>query len=396
MNSRSTLFSVLIMAACLTQFAADIYAPSIPAMARDFEASIDSVQWSMSIYMFGVAVSQLVYGPLSEGIGRKPPMIFGLLIMLIGSIVCAMTISIDLVIFGRFVQGIGAGACASLWRSVFRDSFSKEELAQYSSYLVTAVMFVIPTAPLIGGYLQQYFGWYASFVFMTIYSIIALFGVIFGFRETNTSYHISKLKMKFVVSKYLILLRSPTFMGMTCGTFLTYGAFFSWFVIGPVLLIDRLGISPMEFGWLTFICGGISYGLAGFINGRLVKTWGMTAMLRIGWGSMIISGIAMILGYYLAGMNIWYIMIPVVLLFFGSTFIWPNAFATAFSPFGDIAGYAGALYGFMQVSGAAVLAAFAAYLPDDNQLILAITIIITSTTSWLLYELLVRNDINQT
>ena len=171
MNSRSTLFSVLIMAACLTQFAADIYAPSIPAMARDFEASIDSVQWSMSIYMFGVAVSQLVYGPLSEGIGRKPPMIFGLLIMLIGSIVCAMTIIIDLVIFGRFVQGIGAGACASLWRSVFRDSFSKEELAQYSSYLVTAVMFVIPTAPLIGGYLQQYFGWYASFVFMTIYSI---------------------------------------------------------------------------------------------------------------------------------------------------------------------------------------------------------------------------------
>ena len=202
--------------------------------------------------------------------------------------------------------------------------------------------------------------------------------------------------MEFVVSKYLILLRSPTFMGMTCGTFLTYGAFFSWFVIGSVLLIDRLGISPMEFGWLTFICGGISYGLAGFINGRLVKTWGMTAMLRIGWGSMIISGIVMILGYYLAGMNIWYIMIPVVLLFFGSTFIWPNAFATAFSPFGDIAGYAGALYGFMQVSGAAVLAAFAAYLPDDNQLILAITITITSTTSWLLYELLVRNDINQT
>ena len=391
MNSRSTLFSVLIMAACLTQFAADIYAPSIPAMARAFEASIDSVQWSMSIYMFGAAVSQLVYGPLSEGIGRKPSIIFGLLIMLIGSIVCAMTVSMDLVIFGRFVQGTGAGACASLWRSVFRDSFSREELAQYGSYLVIAVMFVIPTAPLIGGYLQQYFGWYASFVFMIIYSIIALFGVVLGFRETNINYHISKLKMKFVISKYLILLRSPIFMGTTCGTFLTYGAFFSWFVVGPVLLIDRLGISPMEFGWLTFICGGISYGFAGFINGRLVKRWGMTAMLRLGWGIMIASGVVMILGYYLAGMNIWFIMIPVVLLFFGSTFIWPNAFAVAFSPFGDIAGYAGALYGFMQVSGAAVLAAFAAYLPDDNQLILAITITITSIVSWLLYELAVNN-----
>jgi len=119
------LFSVLIMAACLTQFAADIYAPSLPAMSRDLEASMDSVQWSMSIYMFGVAVSQLVYGPLSEGIGRKPPMIFGLLIMLIGSIVCAMTVNIALVIFGRLVQGIGAGACASLWRSVFRTPLAK-------------------------------------------------------------------------------------------------------------------------------------------------------------------------------------------------------------------------------------------------------------------------------
>ena len=391
MNSRSTLFSVLIMAACLTQFAADIYAPSIPAIARAFGASIDSVQWSMSIYMFGVAVSQLVYGPLSEGIGRKPPIIFGLLIMLIGSIVCVMTVNMGLLIFGRFVQGTGAGACASLWRSVFRDSFSKEELAQYSSYLVIAVMFVIPTAPLIGGYLQQYFGWYASFVFMTIYSIIALFGVILGFRETNVNYHISKLKMKFVISKYLILLRSPIFMGTTCGTFLTYGAVFSWFIVGPVLLIDRLGILPMEFGWLTFICGVISYGFAGFINGKLVKRWGMTAMLRLGWGIMIASGVVMILGYYLAVMNIWFIMIPVVLLFFGSTFIWPNAFAVAFSPFGDIAGYAGALYGFMQVSGAAVLAAFAAYLPDNNQLILAITITITSVVSWLLYELAVNN-----
>lgn len=176
-------------------------------------------------------------------------------------------------IFGRLVQGAGAGACASLWRSVFRDSFSGDELAQYGSYLVVAVMFVIPTAPLIGGYLQEYFGWQASFIFMTIYSIIALLGVIFGFKEMNVNYHILKLKVKFIINKYSILLRSPIFMGMTCCTFLNYGVFFSWFVIGPVLLIDRLGMSPIEFGWLTFICGGIAYGFAGFLNGKLVKIW---------------------------------------------------------------------------------------------------------------------------
>lgn len=81
MNSRRALFSVLIMAACLTQFAADIYAPSLPAMSIALNTSIDNAQWSMSIYMFGIACSQLIYGPLSEGLGRKPPMVFGLLIM---------------------------------------------------------------------------------------------------------------------------------------------------------------------------------------------------------------------------------------------------------------------------------------------------------------------------
>ena len=109
MNSKTALFSVLFMAAYLTQFAADIYSPSLPAISLALNTSIDNVQWSMSVYMFGIASSQLIYGPLSEGLGRKPPMIFGLLIMLMGSIICALTESIDQLILGRFVQGAGAG-----------------------------------------------------------------------------------------------------------------------------------------------------------------------------------------------------------------------------------------------------------------------------------------------
>jgi DHA1 family bicyclomycin/chloramphenicol resistance-like MFS transporter/DHA1 family 2-module integral membrane pump EmrD-like MFS transporter len=224
---------------------------------------------------------------------------------------------------------------------------------------------------------------------------VALLGVLFGFKETNVNYHISKLKIPFIANKYLILLRSPIFVGIILGTSLNYGVFFAWFVIGPVLLIDKLGISPMEFGWITFLCGGISYCLAGFLNSKLVKICGIPTMLRVGWGIMLLSGIAMMAGYYFFGINIWSIMIPVILLFFGSTFIWPNAIATAFTPFGDIAGYAGALYGCIQVSGAASFAAFVSFLPDENQLTLAIAITITSIVSWLIYELVVYKNLNQ-
>ncbi|MDC0865045.1 multidrug effflux MFS transporter [Rickettsiaceae bacterium] len=392
-HSRAILLTILVMSAGLAQFAADIYAPSIPAISNNLHTRIDDVQWSMSIYMFGITFSQLIYGPLSEGIGRKPPMIFGLFVMLIGSIMCFVAPNADALIGGRLVQGIGAGAGACLWRSSFRDIFSGKELAIYTSYLVIIVMFVIPTAPLVGGYLQQYFGWRASFLFMTTYSVIALLFTIFGLSETSASYHKSKLKLGFALGEYMTLLRSPVFVGMTCGTFLNYGAFFSWFVIGPVLLIKELGFSPIQFGWITFIAGIISYGLAGILNDIFVKKYGMPAMLRFGWIVMILSGALMLLGCYITGINIWSVMIPILLLFFGSSFIWPNAFAIAFTPFGNIAGHAGALYGSMQVCGAAVFAAAASYPQKDNQILLALIIFISSILSWIIYEAFVHDKI---
>lgn len=236
MNSKVALFSALLLAVCLTQVAVDIYAPALIAIAGDFSVSIMHVQWSMSIYMVGVAISQLIYGPVSEGIGRKKPLILGLVIMLVGCIICLNSTNIDMLIAGRFVQGAGAGACATLWRSIFRDSFSGEELSTYGSYLGTVVKFVIPAAPLLGSYLLINFGWVANFTFMGLYTIVALICIIFFFSETNKTFHKNNLKLSYVIYNYSRLLKCRLFMGITFSTFLTFGAFFSWFVTGPVLL----------------------------------------------------------------------------------------------------------------------------------------------------------------
>lgn len=379
-------FIVLVLAACLTQFATDIYAPSLPAISVSLETAVDYVQWSMATYMLGVALSQLIYGPLSEGVGRKPPMIIGLLIMLVGSVICLVSDNVESLVIGRFVQGCGAGACASLWRSVFRDTYTGEELAKYSSYLVILIMFIVPAAPLLGGYLQELFSWRASFVFMTIYTLVAVLGIMLGFTETNKDHSISKLSLGYIISRYLMLLKSRIFMTITCSTFLSYGAGFIWFVMGPVLLIEKIGISPVDFGWLTFCGGGGAYALAGYLNGKFVKRMGMPFMMRFGWSIMIIASILMLISHAIMGLNIYAIMLPIILFYFGSTFIWPNAFATAFTPFGAIAGYAGALYGFMQICGAAVLAGIASYLPDSDQFIMALIMLISSVCAWLAYE----------
>ena len=389
MNNKIAQFLALMLIGIFSQFAADIYAPSIPAIATDLNTSIDNIQWTMSIYMFGVAIMQFFYGAISEAFGRKAPMIFGVVIMLIGSVLCIYASNINMLMIGRLIQGVGVSACACLWRSVFRDSFSGEELAQYASYATMVVMLVIPSAPLLGGFIQEYFGWRPTFIFVACYAVFVINLLVFGMQETSTNHNISNINIRVIVKNYLILLRSPVFMGTACAVFLSFGAFFSWFVIGPALLINRIGITPSEFGVISCVCGVVGFGIGGITNGKFVKRYGIPTMLRLGWGLMLTGGVLLFLGHFIFALELWSIIIPVSIFFYGSSFIWPNAFATAFSPYGHIAGYAGALYGTTQVAGGAVLASIFAYLPDDNQLIFSIIITIAVLSAWLLYEIFV-------
>lgn len=392
MRSNWLLLFVVVLAVCLTGIASDIYAPSLPSIASNFNSDIGLVQWSMAIYMLGVAVSQLIYGPISEGIGRKAPLLGGLVVMLVGSFICVFASGVHALIWGRLIQGCGAGACASLWRAIFRDVFTGEELAKYGSYLVVFIMFIVPAIPLLGGYLEEFYGWRSSFVFMCVYTLITLFSILWGFKETSQHHHLERLKFSHIVESYSTLLKSPIFMGVTIASFLTYGAFFAWFVTGPVLLIKGMGVKPNEFGWITFLGGGTAYGVAGWLNGRVVKRFGMPNMLRLGWSIMLLASVLMLVGHFFRSLGIWVIVIPVTLFYFGTSFIWPNAFATAFTPFGKMAGYAAALYGFMQVSGAAALGGLMSHLPSETQRPLGLVMLGASICSWIVYESIVTRN----
>lgn len=391
MKSNALLLFIITLAVCLTQFASDIYAPSLPSISENLNTSIPLAQWSLAIYLLGVAISQLIYGPLSDAIGRKIPLFIGLLIFFLGTLVSLFAQNIDSLIWGRLIQGCGAGACAALWRSIFRDIFTGADLAKYGSYLVIIIMFIVPAAPTLGGFLQEAFNWRASFVFMSVYALLSLVLVLFGLKETSQHHHIDKIKPHVILKTYFLLLKSPIFMGSILCIFFSYGAFFAWFVTGPILLIKELGIHPSTFGLITFFGGGAAYGLAGWLNGRFVKRLGMPTLMRFGWSVMILSGLLMLAGYLSFGLNLLAIVIPIILFYFGSTFIWPNAFAISFTPFGHIAGFAAALYGAMQTGGGAALGALMSSLPSASPLPLSLLIISASLLSWLIYELMVRD-----
>lgn len=379
------LFISITLAACLTQFASEIYAPSMPAMAIDLSTSVDYIQLSIAVYMIAVALCQLLYGPLSEGIGRKKTLLLGLVIFLIGTVICINANNIELLLAGRLLQGSGAAAGAALWRSIFRDQFQGGDLAKYSSYLGTIIVFIVPSAPLLGGYLQTFFGWRSSFTFMCLYVALTMLIIAFIFKETSKHHHISKLSIRFALSAYKELIFSPSFVLPSLACCFTYGAFFAWLVTGPILLIKQVGISPVFFGWLTFLSAGITYSLASTLNGMKVKSWGSSKMLAIGWSLMIGSGVALAFCQFLFGLTLWGLAIPVIFFYFGSALIWPNTFAAAFTPFGHIAGYAGALYGFLQLGGGAFFSGVMSYLPDVSVYPCSFVMTITAAIAWIIF-----------
>ena len=111
-NSKSLIFIVIVLAGCLGGVGSDIYAPSLPFIAVDLETSINNVQWTMAVFLFGISISQVFYGPISEGVGRRKPLMFGLSLALIGTIICLFSPHIAMLLVGRFVQGFGVGAGA--------------------------------------------------------------------------------------------------------------------------------------------------------------------------------------------------------------------------------------------------------------------------------------------
>lgn len=386
MNSHRMLLFIIVLIGCFTMVSSDIYAPSLPAISQDLGAHINNVQWSMAIFMLGVSISQLFYGPISEGVGRRVPLLVGFTISLLGGGICLLAPTISWLILGRFVQGVGAGAGASLWRTIFRDSFTGDLATKYVSYMVVAVTFIVPAAPALGGYLQEFFGWRSTFAFLILYALFAIVVVLALLQETSKHHHKERLKPKFVISSFRELLSSPIFMGYAFCVFLSYGAFFCWYTIGPVLLIEVVGMTPMAFGWITFLSVGSAMALSGYINGKMVGRVGSHFMLRMGWSLMMLAGLMMLILNMLFGLNVVVLVAPMVLFYFGVTFIWPSAFTGAFAPFGKLAGYAGALYSCMQIGGGAVIGSLVAYLPDTNQIPLACVYIIAPAMALVIFQ----------
>lgn len=391
-ESTKTLIIVglILFVSALGPFASDSYLPSLPAMAREFGSSASAMQLTITLYLFGVSFSQLVYGPLSDRYGRRPIILIGLSIALLGSTLCVFATSAFTLILARLIQGIGMGVSNSLFRAVMRDTFSGSRLAKIASY--TGMIFSIApaAAPVIGGYLQANFGWESNFIFITALSGASWLSIWYLLPETNTDLNPQATNLSNVVNNYLELLTNKKFIGFTLCSSLAFAGAISYCAISPFLFQDVLGLTPIQYGWLALT---ITFGILSgqFTNSLFVQRAGILRMLKTGMYLMLTSGSIMLIIGLMGILNVSVVMIPTFIFIVGISMIFPNAMAGAFTPFAKMAGSVGAIYGCLQMFSGFLATALVAGLHERTQNLLAAIFVAFGLITLFLYETCIKD-----
>lgn len=386
MRSRIAPLFIIALISTLLQISTDMYTPSLPAISRYFHVEVGSTQLTITLLLFGVSISCLIYGPISEAIGRRWTLVIGISLAIAGSVMCLLAPNIYALQLGRLIQGCGLGATTSQWRSIFLDTYHGNDISRIASYLTNIIIILsMILAPLIGGTIQHYLSWRFTFLVLTGWSIAILGVVVFIFKETGKHHGRHRFNMTFMKSSYRELLTSKRFIGFSLCSFLTFGGSLAWITAGPVVLIKGAGITPFLFGWLSIITGG-AMAIGSTLNAKFVKRVGGHRMMKIGWVIMGLASLLLIMVYEIVGTTTFGVLIPSACFILGTTLVYPNAFANAFSKIVHIAGYGAGLYSAIQQLGGACFSAIISHLSTASPLPMGLLFLASSLVSWLVFH----------
>lgn len=382
---------LLVLSISILGFVAmDIFFPSLPAITEHFNITQGESQLTITLYLCGFGFSQLIYGPLSDYYGRRPVLLIGFFIYLLGSLILVNEHTAIFLLLARFVQGVGTGASASLCRVILRDKFIGDKMAKAASYVTIGIAFAAAAAPALGGFIQEYFGFRGNFSAMFFVGLIITIFIFLFLPETHSPIRQSIYHPVNWISSYTKILKQNTFMRYTICSGLSLSALLSFAIVNPFLIEQGLGLSASFYGVIALvIASGEIVGT--YTNTLFLDNFGRNKMLTIGIFLLLFSGLAFVLGKSFGFFNMWSVAFPSFFIAFAIGITIPNATASAFSSIKDSIGVAGALYGFFQIA----IATFVTYV---------ITILNTQTQNelgWLVISiallsllLMPRNDRN--
>ena len=344
----------LVALSSVSALSMNVFLPSLPGMARDFGVDYGVMQLSVSAYIGASAVLQLLAGPLSDRIGRRPVVLGGFGIFLLATIGTLLATTVTAFLIFRLIQAVVTVGML-VPRAVIRDLHDGSRAASMIGY-VTMGMSVVPMlAPMIGGILSEAFGWRASFVLMGGLGLAVL---VIAWRDMGETVQSGGTPLRQQLRNYPVLARSQRFWGYCLSATLSSGAFFAYLGGAPYVGENVFGLTPSEVGYF-FAAPSSGFLIGNYLTGIGSARLGMDRMILAG-AIICFAALATALGADLAGIvNPWLFFGAVAVMGLGNGMVLPNANAGIMSVRPELAGTASGLGGAMAIAGGAALSALA-------------------------------------
>ena len=365
MTGHTRFVALLALMAGLAPISIHILLPVLPEIERTFARGSGTSQLTLSLGLIAMAVSTIAYGPAADRFGRKPVLLFGLATFILGSLLCFWSPSLEVLIFGRIVQAAGGAAGMVVSRAIVRDVFSRDEAARVIGYMMSAIILAPIFAPLIGGFLTEFFGWRSVFVFATAIGVVAFAFTAPAYRETHQRRGSSGGVVREMVTAFPVLLKNPTFLAYTGYASFGVGLFMSFAGGLPFLMVNIFDRPPSDFGlFFMLIMGGFMVGT--FLSTRLTPLVGIDTMIRLASGTSFLLGLTIPALFLLGYASPWSLFLPGAGMAICHGLAMPNAQAGGVSVNPTIAGSASGLLIFIQMSIGAGFAQLAGMVPTDT------------------------------
>jgi DHA1 family bicyclomycin/chloramphenicol resistance-like MFS transporter len=293
------LIVVVFVAACIET---DIYLPAFPDMMVYFRVSEAEIQNILTWNFIGLCVSGPIYGPLSDAIGRKKPLMAALSLFLLGSVITVFSKSFNGLLFGRVLQGLGSGGCFSLGSAIHFDSFSPKKALKALNQLNTIIPVVMSIAPLAGGFLNQSFGFQSNFIAITAVVLLSWVICLFSFEESLVPSKRQPLNVRKLSSDFGRVLSSFPFWQLNLALCLLFAAYLAFLSISSVFFVMELGVPKASYPYFQ---GVILMGwlVASLSSSRIIQRWGAVRVKRIGIAILAMSTLGFLMASQVAPRN---------------------------------------------------------------------------------------------
>lgn len=327
----------------------DMYLPAFPAIAGDLNASSSEVERTLAAYLLGMAGAQLIYGPLADRFGRKPPLYGALLLYIFASAGCALAPNVEFLTVSRIFQAMGGAAGMVIPRAVVRDHYNTQEAARALSMLMLMMGIAPILAPVLGAQILTWVGWRGIFVTITLCGIVLLWTLSKVMVESLSPERQIKLSWGNILSTYAGLLVHRRFLAFALSGGLATATMFSYIVGSPRLFIEHFGVQPQTYG-LLFGLNAASLIIGSQVSARLLKKYSPMKILPWALGGLVAAGLSALLFALTDLATLQTVMACLLVFMFCYGFVGPNSAALALADQGHQLGSASAMMGTLSIS----------------------------------------------